>query len=80
MICLHSIPSGEEWVLVLHSSQHSHENSEDLRESPDYCFFSDYDENGKPLNCTLWRKHYHVNLCNVSVWKRVSLKEAEISC
>ena len=24
-------------------------------------------ENGKPLNCTLGRKHYDVNLCNLSV-------------
>ena len=42
MLCLHSIPSGEEWVLVLHGSQHLHENSGDLREFPDYFFSSDY--------------------------------------
>ena len=35
MICLHSIPSREEWVLVMHNSQHSHENSGSLREFPD---------------------------------------------
>ena len=38
MICLHSIPSGEEWVLVLHGSQHPHEKRGDLREFPDYHF------------------------------------------
>ena len=38
MICLHSIPSGEEWVLVLHGSQYPHENSRDLREFPDNSF------------------------------------------
>ena len=42
MICLHSIPSEEEWVLVLHRSQHPHENSGDLGEFPDYLFSCDY--------------------------------------
>ena len=36
-------------------------------------------ENGKLLTCNLWRKHYHVNFVNSSVWKRLSLGEAEIS-
>ena len=35
MIFLHSIPYGQEWVLVMHNSQHSHENSGSLREFPD---------------------------------------------
>ena len=38
MICLHSIPSGEEWVLVLHGSQHPHETRGDLQEFPDHFF------------------------------------------
>ena len=38
MIYLHSILSGEEWVLVLHGSQYPHETSGDLREFPDYSF------------------------------------------
>ena len=42
MNSLHSIPSGEEGVLVLHGSQHLHENSEDLREFLDYFFSCDY--------------------------------------
>ena len=40
MICLRSIPYGEEWVLVLQSSQHPLENSRSSFEFPD--FSSDY--------------------------------------
>ena len=40
MICLRSIPYGEEWVLVLQGSQHPFENSRSSFEFPD--FSSDY--------------------------------------
>ena len=43
MICLHSIASGEEWVLVFHGSQHPHESSGDLQEFSDYFFPSNYE-------------------------------------
>ena len=42
MICLQSIPSGEEWVLLLHGSQHLRENSSDLQKFPDYVFSFHY--------------------------------------
>ena len=50
MVCLHSISSREEWVLILYGSQHLHENRENLREFLDYSFL---------LTMFLVQKVYH---------------------
>ena len=38
MICLHCIPSGIEWVLVLHDSQHPQEFSDSFQQFPGFSF------------------------------------------
>ena len=73
IICLYSTLSGEKWVLVLHGSQH-HENSQSLREFPDYSYVS-----GKKrtswIRSNSWRHVEAVRKRNKVYQNRVKQKE-----